>query len=215
MSDTKQIYELMPMVMESVGAVGKNQTNSHQHYQFRGIDDLANAVSPALREHGVTLEPQVLEHSITQIKSARGTAMMHAIVKEQFSFFAPDGSSIVAVTIGEGMDSGDKATSKAMSAALKYALVQSLVIATRDQSDSEHDSPRVGTKTDDGPSDAALEIAQRARVAETLGQLGRLVEDAETLDARNQKWAMGCIDKYRKALAGPAVDVDFPVSEAS
>jgi hypothetical protein len=61
----------------------------------------------------------------------------------RFQFFADDGSSVSVTTIGEGMDSGDKSSNKAMSAALKYALVQMFCIPTADDKDSENDSHEV------------------------------------------------------------------------
>jgi hypothetical protein len=54
-----------------------------------------------------------------------------------------DGSSHVISTIGEAMDSGDKATNKAMSAAYKYALMQAFCIPTEGDNDSENQTHEV------------------------------------------------------------------------
>jgi hypothetical protein len=55
----------------------------------------------------------------------------------QFHFYCIDGSNVSTTVIGEAMDSGDKATNKAMSIALKYALLQALLIPTEDEKDPD------------------------------------------------------------------------------
>lgn len=59
-----------------------------------------------------------------------------------FKFFAQDGSYVESELAGEAMDSGDKSTNKALSAALKYCLAQMLLIPF-DMVDSEKDSPEI------------------------------------------------------------------------
>ncbi len=66
----------------------------------------------------------------------------------KFRFCADDGSSIEAVTIGEGMDSGDKATNKAMAVAFKYACFQVFCIPTEEMKDPDADTPEPNVKAD-------------------------------------------------------------------
>jgi len=54
-----EIVKLLSKVMEDVGAVRKTERNTHQSFNFRGIDNVVNAVSPALRKHGVVVVPHV------------------------------------------------------------------------------------------------------------------------------------------------------------
>ena len=53
-----------------------------------------------------------------------------------------------AVTIGEGMDSGDKATNKAMAIAFKYACFQVFCIPTEEMNDPDSESPEAQPKGD-------------------------------------------------------------------
>ena len=61
------IYKQLGLVMEEVGAVKKADRNDHQKFNFRGIDAVVNAVSPALRKHGVVVVPEVQDLSLIHI----------------------------------------------------------------------------------------------------------------------------------------------------
>lgn len=144
MSDEKKpgaIYALIAKVMDEVGAIGKNRANEAQRYRFRGIDDVYNALHPAMVKHGVVCEPYVEDHKSETYKTAKGSEMYRVIVTMRVRFMAPDGSAIEARAVGEGSDSGDKATNKAMAAAMKYACLMTFVIPTEEQKDSEYDNP--------------------------------------------------------------------------
>lgn len=126
--------------MDEVGAIGKNQTNSFDKYKFRGIDDVYNAIHPALVKHGVFVVPRLVDCQRDELQTKNAT-MQHASVRVEYEFFASDGSSVLACAPGEGADRGDKAINKAMSAAYKTAMFQTFCIPTAEASDSEHDSP--------------------------------------------------------------------------
>jgi hypothetical protein len=140
-----QIITQLVKVMKDVGSVGKDGTNSQQGYKFRGIDALLNAVHPALTRHGVVIVPEVLSSNVefrdVVRSSGKSGTDKHVQLRVKFTFIAEDGSSVLAVTEGEGLDSGDKATNKAMSGALKYALIQTLSIPTEDMEDADRTSP--------------------------------------------------------------------------
>jgi hypothetical protein len=139
--DTENIYTLINKVMSEVGGVEKNQKNTVQGYSFRGIDDLYAALQPPLVKYGVFFCTDVEKLEQSGRESKTGGVLTCTVLTVKFTFFAPDGSSIMVRTIGEGMDSGDKSCSKAMSTALKYALLQLFCIPTSEPKDSEHDSP--------------------------------------------------------------------------
>lgn len=135
------IYESLSAVMKDCGYIAKNDENPQQRYKFRGIDAVMNALNPALIKNKVFVVPEVLEQSREERTSAKGGLLIYSIVKVRYSFYAEDGSSVTACVVGEGMDSGDKATNKAMSAAFKYACFQTFCIPTEEMKDSEDDSP--------------------------------------------------------------------------
>ena len=146
---TKQIYALIPKIMKQVGAIGKDKRNEIQRYNFRGIDDVYNALSGPMADNGVFVVPSMIgDAHRTEWATKNGGRMFGVALKMSFKFYAPDGSFVEAIMPGEGMDTGDKATNKAMSAALKYAMIEVFCIPTEEPKDSENDSPEVVAKVE-------------------------------------------------------------------
>lgn len=128
-----QIFPLLSAVMNEVQSVHKGERNTTpgQSYNFRGIDAVTNAVGPALRKHGVIVVPRILESSYAEVLAgAKRTPMGSARLVVEFTWYAPDGSSVVSSAAGEAFDSGDKATSKAQSVAFRTAMIQTLCLPT-------------------------------------------------------------------------------------
>lgn len=137
------IYSAIPAIMSEIPAIYKDRKNDAQKYQFRGIDDVYNAVNPILAKHKVFMRADVQEVKREERPSKSGGIMAFVQVRVCYSFVASDGSFVSTDSLGEGMDSGDKATAKAMSIAQKYALLQMFCIPTADQKDPENDSPEI------------------------------------------------------------------------
>ena len=135
-----KIFQAIPAIMGEINAVGKNKKNLQQGFMYRGIDDVMNAINPALVHHKVFIVPEILEQSREERQTNKGANLIYSICKMRFRFCAEDGSSVEAVTIGEGMDSGDKATNKAMAIAFKYACFQVFCIPTEEISDPDAES---------------------------------------------------------------------------
>lgn len=140
------IYESISAVMAEVGAVGKNSKNNQQNFMYRGVDAVMNALSPALTKCKVFVVPEVLEQTREERTTAKGALLIYSICKIKFTFYAEDGTSISATVIGEGMDSGDKATNKAMSIAFKYACFQVFCIPTEEMVDPDAECHEVTKK---------------------------------------------------------------------
>ena len=136
--DNRSIYERLNAVMIEVTAVKKSDRNDHQKFNFRGIDAVVNAVGPALRKHGVIVQPEVQSHTynVEQFGSNR-TSMGHVQVLVKYTFRGLLGDALETVSAGEATDSGDKATAKAMSVAFRTALLQTLCLPT-DEPDPDH-----------------------------------------------------------------------------
>lgn len=131
------IFETIAAVMADIGAVGKTSKNLQQGFMFRGIDAVMNALAPALIKNKCFVVPEILEQTREERTSSKGAALIYSVCKIKYTFYAEDGSNISAVVIGEGMDSGDKATNKAMSIALKYAFFQVFCIPTEEMQDPD------------------------------------------------------------------------------
>lgn len=139
-----KIYEAITKVMADVESIGKNKKNTFQGYVFRGIDDMYNAIHPALVKNGVFCCPQVVKAESFEIRKTKGNEEQinfRVLLTVNHKFYAHDGSFIEVITLGEGIDTSDKASNKAMSAAMKYAFIELLSIPTEDIADSDADSP--------------------------------------------------------------------------
>lgn len=144
-----EIYSAILGVMADVGAIRKDKKNQQQGFKYRGIDDVMNALQPAMVKHGIFVAPTILEQHREERQTSRGGNLIYSICTIKYTFYAKDGSSVETTVIGEGMDSGDKATNKAMSIAFKYACFQVFCIPTEEMKDPDEDTPP--------PSKTALE----------------------------------------------------------
>lgn len=135
-----KIYQTINKIQAALAKVGiaKDSRNQQQNYNFRGIDAVYNALAPLLAEHGLCILPEVLERTVTERTTAKGGLLIYVVVKVCFKFVASEDNSGHTVTVyGEGMDSGDKATNKALSAAYKYACMQAFCIPTEGDNDAD------------------------------------------------------------------------------
>lgn len=132
-----KIYESIIGTMKDIGAVGKNQRNEQQKFMYRGIDAVMNALQPAMIKNGIFVMPEVLEEKREERTTKMGSVLFYTRLTVAYHFYAADGSSVSAKVIGEAMDTGDKATNKAMSIAYKYACFQVFCIPTEEMQDPD------------------------------------------------------------------------------
>jgi hypothetical protein len=135
-----KVYEKIAAVQSALAKTGisKSRRNSGQGYDFRGIDEVYAALSPLLAEHGLCILPRMISREVVERQTAKGGALFNVTVEAEFDFVAAeDGSTHVVRTFGEAMDSADKATNKAMSAAYKYAALMAFAIPTEGDNDAD------------------------------------------------------------------------------
>ena len=154
------IYQSITKIMEEVPSIGKNQKNKTQNFMYRGIDDVMNALQPLLAKYKVFIVPEILEQTREERTTKNGSGLIYSICKIKYKFYAEDGSSIEATTIGEGMDSGDKATNKAMAIAMKYALFQVFCIPTEEMKDPDSETPEPSTPKKTVKKDLKTDISE-------------------------------------------------------
>lgn len=140
------VYQAINAVMAELPAIGKEKRASYgtSGYNYRGVDDVMNAINPLMVKHGLFVVPRVIsqerEERIEekmyngQVKQSR---TKFSVLTMEYTFTALDGSSVTATVVGEGMDSGDKASNKAMSVAYKYACFQVFSIPTEEMVDPD------------------------------------------------------------------------------
>lgn len=134
------VYRAIAYVMKEIGkdGISKDRKNQQQGYSFRGIDEVMNALNPILADAALVIMPRMMSRTQDERTTAKGGVLFYVVVEAQFDFVsAKDGSMHTAAMYGEAMDSADKATNKAMSAALKYACLQVFCIPTEGMEDAD------------------------------------------------------------------------------
>ena len=128
------VYEAISAVAADLSREGiaKSRRNTQgSGYNFRGIDDVYNALAIPMAKHGLVVLPRIIERELVERQSKAGGALFYVTVTAEFDFVsAKDGSKHTVRTYGEAMDSADKGTNKAMSAAYKYACMMAFCIPT-------------------------------------------------------------------------------------
>lgn len=181
------VHEALAAVMADVQAVRKGDRNQQQGYSFRGIDAVVNAVGPVLRKHKVTVSPRVdsYEYGTVEVGKNR-TPMGHVRVIVTYTFHGPEGDSLPAQAPGEAMDSGDKATPKAMSVAYRTALLQALALPTDEPDPDGSSYERSPAREPVGPPPTVEELlldAEHANSPDALNSLARRAVAAHTTGA--------------------------------
>lgn len=125
------IYESINRVMRDVTSLGKEQRNNHQGFNFRGIDDVMNHVGPAMRKHGVVAAPIKVE-AVAGEKQLRNSVAKSMDLLVTIRWANTEGEYMDTQVAAEAFDSGDKATAKAMSVALRTAYLQVLCLPTEE-----------------------------------------------------------------------------------
>lgn len=132
-----EIYQAIIGVMSDIGVIGKEKKNAQQGFKYRGVDDVMNALQPVMVQHGLFVVPEIIDQKREERQTNRGGNLIYSVCTVRYTFYAKDGSSVQCVVVGEGMDSGDKATNKAMSIAFKYACFQVFCIPTEEMKDPD------------------------------------------------------------------------------
>lgn len=188
------IYQSITAAMADIEPIAKGRRNQQQGFQFRGIDDIMNELQPVLKNYGLFVVPEVLSMQREERETKSKSTLLYSILTIKYTFYASDGSSVSAVVIGEGMDSGDKASNKAMAVAMKYALLQVFCIPTEDAKDPDEESHQVVTNQPQqkpAPQQQQKPAQDGKAVAEAHKKCGEIakelgISDAEKKDINNK-----------------------------
>ena len=145
-----QIYTLINDVKKKVGPLAPKKT-AGVPFPFRGIDGTVNHVASAVNEAGIVIVPRVLEHEVLPRELKDGRVVKTTKVTTEFVFYAPDGSSVSAITSGLADDFADRSTAQAQSVAFRVALLQTFLLPTQSSEPEE-----TGQKVQDKPGQSKV-----------------------------------------------------------
>jgi hypothetical protein len=139
-TEPPKVYGAICAVMADIGKTGiaKDRKNVQQNYAFRGIDDVYNELNGLLAKHRLVMLPAVAEAKRTERETKNGGVLFYTQLTVDFTLAsAEDGSTTTIRTVGEAMDSADKSSNKAQSAAYKYAAMMVFCIPTEGDNDAD------------------------------------------------------------------------------
>lgn len=174
---TLNIYQRMNAVMHDVKALNKEGHNSHQKYKFVTHDAVAKALHVPLMTHGIQMIPTVKE------MKQDGNRTVVTMDIRFVNIDNPEDSVSVEYT-GYGIDPQDKGPGKAISYAVKYALLKTFCLETGD--DIEKDS--IEYKKEKSPQEEAQKIESMFDEA--------LPDDIDMIDL--EEFVKYCVKQYKK-----------------
>jgi len=205
-----KVYQAIAAVAATMAEQGisKARKNQAQGYSFRGIDDVYNALGPVLARNGLVVLPRTLSRECIERQTAKGSPLFYVTVEVEFDFVsAEDGSKHVVKTYGEAMDSADKATNKAMSAAYKYAAMQAFCIPTEGDNDADGHTHEVAPRPAPRINDSEAELILQSLSEAAKGGLGALQDAFKEIPNSETKAAVWA--KNQAELKKVASDVSL------
>lgn len=173
----KEVYAAINRVtgiLSTIGIQKSRQTSGGSSFKFRGIDDVLNALSPILAEQGLCILPRVLKCNTVERKSAADKPIFYTTAEVEYDLVsAKDGSSHTVRTFGEAMDSSDKSTNKAMSAAYKYMALQTFAIPVEGTPDADNETHDVAPL----PPAVPISLEQSTELMTMLSSFGITAEE--------------------------------------
>lgn len=145
MENTKIAKKLVNVMIEC-GHIAKNGLNSYHQYKYATAEDVLLKVNSALTKNKIAsvVIPEIA--SMVDVINLKGNTEHLVTVNVQIKLIdSESGECVDLFGIGSGQDAGNKAVMKAQTAAIKYAYMMSLCIATGDD-------PEADTKTDENSS---------------------------------------------------------------
>lgn len=205
-----KVYQAIQAVMADLSKEGisKHRQNQQQGYQFRGIDDVYNVLSTSLSNNGLLMLPRILSRVCQERTTRSGSALFYVTVEAEFDLVcAEDGSKHTIRTFGEAMDSADKATNKAMSAAYKYAAMQAFCIPTEGDNDADATTHEVAPPAAQkkAPPKWMSDMEAKIRAAESpekLAEIRAYIKTKNLPDAQFNKLVAACNDAENALSVG-------------
>ena len=233
MSESKR--DTIANAMGAIAPVAKAGENKHHKYKFQRAPDLYAAVRAQLAELGICLRSVKITHTEHKFIPKRDSGQqVHALVHLTMTFTNAAGDVISEIdSVGDSLDSGDKAFRKALTFGVKAALVMGFLIPDDSIEDGDGKSPKLGggrkqPKPKNQVSGAARALARTMGETKESGVLsGLLLDMSQFSDEHDRNWLARCYAKRLEQLTGeviawkdvlprpgasqPLQQVDFPV----
>lgn len=140
------IYEKLSAITNELGVVAKNlnvdmgKGKSYKAVQEKDVLDAVKPVEEKYRIYSYPKERKIIDSGILEKQTQYGESKnLYLRIETTYEFVNIDNpeEKITMTSYADGIDSGDKATGKAMTYSDKYSLLKAYKIATGDDPDKE------------------------------------------------------------------------------
>ena len=184
MLENKNIAKKLVKVMSECSHVIKNGQNDYHNYKYATAEDVLQKVNASLTKYNIASIVSPTLESMLEVLNRNEKKEHLATVSVQVHLIDSDtGESVDLFGIGSGQDSGDKAVMKAQTAAIKYAFMLSLCIATGDD-------PEADTGTDEATSEKAKPTTQpkATGISKACVDCGTIITDSRVISFSNNRY---------------------------
>ena len=130
-------------IMAGLERVPKSGRNDFHKYDYATEADITAAVRRGLGEAGILMVPSVVKVEWKDLPRKNGGADRLCTLTVRFTLRDCDsGETLAFEMLGEGSDATDKASYKAMTGAVKYALLKLFLMSTGDDPEREEEPAR-------------------------------------------------------------------------
>ena len=142
-NERTNIAKKLVLVMEECSHILKQGINEYHKYTYATAEDVLAKVNNSLTKNRIASIVIPCLQSLIDVQNLKGNVEHLATVQVKIELIDSDsGESAKFVGIGSGQDIGDKAVMKAQTAAIKYAYIMSLCIATGDDPEADGNTDR-------------------------------------------------------------------------
>ncbi len=219
-------------IMSVIERIPKRGHNQHFNYDFATESDITSEIRQRMAERSLMLIPDVQSVTWRDAQTKSGIQSVCCLMVRFTVYDGQSGETLSFVVPGEGQDSGDKCVPKAMTSALKYALLKTFMIPTGDDPERDHEAPKPSggrapraSKSAIGPDPVThvqhpVPPSARATIPEgcalvlevQAGQWGKAVGQVLLLDAAGVEHKYAVFDKELVIAAQTACTAGFLVT---
>lgn len=183
---TAEAIAAVSLAVSRIG-IDKSNRNQIQKFNFRSVDQVFQTMSPILSDVGLLMLPNVESCETSEIhpRDERKATQHKATIRVRYDLrlASSDPGDVISVTVyAQGLDVSDKAVSKALSAAFKYAVFQTFVVPLEGCVDPDHDSETDGgdagrSSKMHSPSEVDQRFIKRLEAASNMDELKKVSSD--------------------------------------
>ena len=160
---TKNLYQRMLCVMDDIGHIQKKGYNTFHKYKYVTEADIAEKLSSLMVSHRIYMATTVLEKSMQTLGNQN---LVSVKIKVIFVNVDDTTDKMEAEFYGDGTDKGDKGVYKAITGAVKYALLKTFMISAGDDPEKDNSSE----------SNAELSVSQKQSQVLTDFEINKLLD---------------------------------------